>query len=331
MKASGRTIQPPSIATVASQVIRGSVSSAINLFLRGSAAAALLLTAAASAQEMEPRAFSPAPIGTNFALAGISHLSGDVSTDPSLPVTNVQGNINIYSLAYVHTFGFLGRSASAGILVPYVRAGVSGNVEEIGEKRADRTGMGDLLMRFAMILIGGPALTPEEFRQRTPTTTFGVDLKMVAPTGQYDSTHLVNIGQNRWAFKPEVGLSQPIGNWFTDGIAGVWVYTDNTNFFGGKTRSQDALYTFQLDAGYEFRPGLWISANGTYYTGGNTTVDGVRNGDRLQSTRYGLTVSMPVATGWSTKFNWSKGLTSRLGGNFEEFTFALQYHWFTPY
>lgn len=306
--------------------------SSINLFLlRGSAAAALLLAAAASAQEMEPRAFSPSPVGTNFALASFSHVSGDVAIDPSLPITNVQANINVYSLGYAHTFGLLGRSASAGILVPNYRAGFSGTVEEIGEKRADRTGTGDLLMRFAMILIGGPALTPEEFAHRTPTTTFGVNLKVVAPTGQYDSTHLINIGQNRWAFKPEIGLSQPIGNWFTDAIAGVWLYTDNTNFFGGHTRSQDPLYTFQLDAGYEFRPGLWVSANGTYYTGGNTTVDGVRNADRLQSTRYGITASAPLGAGWSTKFNWSKGLTSRLGGNFEEFTFTLQYHWFTPY
>lgn len=304
-----------------------SVSSIIAFFLRASATAALFLAAAASAQEMEPRAFSPAPIGTNFALAGLSHLSGGVAIDPSLPITNVQANINIYSLGYARTFGLLGRSASVGILVPYDRAGMSGNVGDVG-KVANRTGMGDLVTRFAMILIGGPALTPEEFQQRTPTTTFGVNLKVVTPTGQYDSTHLINIGQNRWAFKPEVGLSQPIGNWFTDGIAGVWLYTDNTNFFGGQTRSQDPIWTFQLDGGYEFRPGLWLSANGTYYTGGNTTVNGVRNQDRLQSTRYGLTFSVPLGTGWSTKFNWSKSLTTRIGGSFEEFSFALQYFWF---
>ena len=310
----------------ASRVIGCSVNSIISFLLCGSAAA-LLLAATASAQEMEPRAFSPAPIGTNFALAGLSHLSGGVSIDPSLPITDVQANINIYSLGYVRTFGLAGRSASVGILVPYVRAGLSGNVGE-DRREANRTGMGDLTMRFSMILIGGPALTPEEFKQRTPTTTLGVGLKVVAPTGQYDSSRLVNIGTNRWAFKPEVGLSQPIGNWFTDGIAGVWLFTDNTNFFGGRTRSQDPIWTFQLDGGYEFRPGLWLSANASYYTGGQTTVNGVQNQDQQRSSRYGLTFSVPLGTGWSTKFNWSKTLTTRIGGDYEEFSFALQYRWF---
>ncbi|HUL42347.1 MAG TPA: transporter [Burkholderiales bacterium] len=303
--------------------------SLVGYYLGWSAVATLLLAATASAQELEPRAFSPSPIGTNFAAAAFSHLSGDVSLDPSVPITNVKANINIYSLGYAHTFALLGRSASVGLAVPYFRAGVSGNVEEVGPTERDLTGTGDIRMRFAMLLIGGPALTPKEFAHRTRSTIVGVNLKVVAPTGQYDSSKLINIGQNRWAFKPEIGLSQPIGNWFTDAIGGVWVHTDNTNYFGGKTRSQDPLWTFQVDGGYEFRPGLWFSANATYYTGGNTTVNGVRNQDRLQSTRYGFTISAPLSSSWSTKFDWSKGLTARTGGEFEEFTFALQYRWFT--
>jgi hypothetical protein len=289
----------------------------------------LLLAATASAQELEPRAFSPSPIGTNFAVAAFTHASGDVSLDPSVPITNVQANINVYSVGYAYTFGLLGHSANVAIAVPYFRAGVSGNVEEVGQREADRTGMGDIGMRFAMTLIGGPALTPEEFAHRTPGTVLGVDLKVRAPTGQYDPSKLINIGNNRWAFKPEIGLSQPIGNWFTDAIAGVWVFTDNTNYFGGNTRSQEPLYSLQLDVGYEFRPGLWLSANGTYYTGGETSINGVQGQDRQQNTRYGITASAPLGTGWSTKFGWSKGLATRIGGSFEEYTFALQYYWFT--
>jgi len=311
--------------------VRGRSASYLVVFLlRWSAAATLLLvTAAASAQELEPRAFSPSPIGTNFAVAAFSHASGDVSLDPSVPITNVQANINVYTAGYAHTFGLLGRTANVALAVPYFRASVSGDVEEIGQREVNRTGIGDIGMRFAMILIGGPALTPEEFAHRTPSTVLGVDLKVRAPTGQYDSSKLINIGQNRWAFKPEIGVSQPIGNWFTDAIAGVWLFTDNTNYFGGKTRSQDPLYSIQLDTGYEVRTGLWISANATYYTGGETSINGVQGNDRQKSTRYGITASAPLGSGWSTKFSWSKGLTTRIGGDFEEYTFALQYLWFT--
>jgi len=35
----------------------------------------------------------------------------------------------------------------------------------------------------------------------------GASLSVVAPTGQYVDSRFVNIGMNRWAFKPEVGLT----------------------------------------------------------------------------------------------------------------------------
>ncbi|HYA19623.1 MAG TPA: transporter [Burkholderiales bacterium] len=293
--------------------------------------AASVLSTSASAQELEPRAFSPSPIGTNFALAAFTHLDGDVSLDPSLPITNVHANINAYTVGYAHTFALLGKQTSVALALPNVRAGVTGDVAEVGEREADRTGIGDLGLRFAMNLLGGAALTPEEFAHRTPGTIVGIDLKIRAPTGQYDPSKLINIGSNRWAFKPEIGISQPIGKWFVDAIAGAWVFTDNNNFFGGKRRSEDPLYSLQLDAGYEFRPGLWLSANGTYYTGGETSTNGVQGGDRQQNTRYGITASAPLGAGWSTKFSWSRGLTTRIGGNYDEYTFALQYRWFTRY
>ena len=314
-----------------SRIIGISVRFVITFFLVLSEAAALLLAAEASAQELEPRAFSPSPIGTNFAVAAFTHASGDVSLDPSVPVTNVQANINVYTAGYAHTFELLRRQANVAIAVPYFRAGVTGDVAEVGQKERDLTGMGDIGIRVGMLLVGGPALTPEEFARHKSSTIVGVDLKVRAPTGQYDPSKLINIGQNRWAFKPEIGISQPIGKWFTDAIAGVWVFTDNNNFFGGKRRSQEPLYSLQLDAGYELRPGLWISANGTYYTGGETSINGVQGQDRQQNTRYGITASAPLGSGWSTKFSWSKGLTTRIGGSFEEYTFALQYRWFTRY
>ena len=39
---------------------------------------------AAGAQELEPRAYSPAPIGTSFLLAGFGRSEGGIMFDPSL-------------------------------------------------------------------------------------------------------------------------------------------------------------------------------------------------------------------------------------------------------
>jgi hypothetical protein len=279
------------------------------------------------AQDMEARAYSAAPVGTNFALGGWAHSYGGASLDPSLPITNVDARIDTWVAGYSHSFGLAGNLTSLALVVPYARANVTGDVGE-SSRGVHRAGLGDVRMRFAMNLIGNPAMTPAQFAQRTPTTVAGISLSVVAPTGQYDSSKLINIGSNRWAFKPEIGLSQPIGNWFVDLAAGVWMFTENNDFFGGNTRKQDPIYSYQTHIGYNFRPGLWLAADGTYYTGGETTLNGVAKHDLQENSRYGMTLSVPFAQGWSTKLAWSRGLSTRIGSDFTTYSLFVQYRWF---
>jgi hypothetical protein len=281
----------------------------------------------AHAQEMEPRTYSAVPVGTNFAVFDYSRSSGDVSFDPSLPITNVQARINLFSLGYSHSFGIAGHTATMAVSVPYASADVNGDVARVAEHQY-RSGMGDVRFRFAMNVLGDPAVSPEEFLRRAPSTILGVSLSVVAPTGQYVPARLINIGANRWSFKPEVGLSQPFGNWFMDGAAGVWLFTDNNDFFGGHRRSQKPMPTFQLHGGYTWRPGLWLAADVTYFTGGRTSVNGAEDQDVQISVRYGVTLSVPLTKTWSAKLAWSRGLETRVGGNFQTVSVALQYRWF---
>ncbi len=123
-------------------------------------------------------------------------------------------------------------------------------------------------------------------------------------------------------------MSQPLGDWFADAAVGAWVYADNTDFFGGNTRSQEPLWAFQVHGGYNFRPGLWLAADATYYTGGETSLNGVAKDDALASARYGLTLSVPLADGVSVKATWSTGLITRGGGDFDTVGLVLQYRWF---
>jgi hypothetical protein len=161
---------------------------------------------------MEPRAYSNAPIGTNFVLAGYGNSSGEVSLDPSVPITDIDAKIHNGTVGYSRFFSLLGRTASAGLLLPYFDANITGNVGEEA-REVNREGIGHMRFRVAINLLGGPALTAEEFAKRMPDTTVGLSLSVIAPTGVYASKYLINIGTNRWAFKPEIGLAQPIGNW----------------------------------------------------------------------------------------------------------------------
>jgi hypothetical protein len=288
---------------------------------------ALLAARGGQAQDMEPRAYSAAPIGTNFLLGGYAHARGDIATDPSVPIENLKAKVDTALAGYSRTFALAGQTASAAVLLPYAWGTFSGDVQD-QNREVTRSGIGDLRLRLAASLLGGPALTPEEFARREPGTTLGASLTLVAPTGEYHPQHLINIGSNRWAIKPELGMSQPLGNWFADVAAGVWFFTDNTQFFGGNDRSQAPLWSFQAHAGYNFRPGLWLAGDVTYYTGGESSINGVDKHDTLANSRYGLTLSIPLADSVSVKLAWSTGLTSRGGADFDTVGLVLQYRWF---
>jgi hypothetical protein len=300
--------------------------------------AALLIAGASSdvfAQELEPRAYSPSPVGVNFLGLGYLRSTGGVAVDPSLPLDNVDAEVNAASLAYARTFGLFGRSASIGFVLPYSQADVSGDVSGVlspdgleRQRSVTRTGWADPRLRLAVNLFGGPALDREEFAAREPSTAVGASLVVVAPLGKYDADRLINLGSNRWAFKPEIGIYQPLGPWSLELSGGVWFYTDNDDFIRGFRREQEPIATLQAHVGYTFRPGLWLAADATYYTGGQTTVDGVRKADRQENTRFGLTLSLPVAQGHSLKLNWSEGVTERIGTSFTTFGVTWQYTWF---
>jgi hypothetical protein len=291
----------------------------------------VVLLAAASdgeAQELEPRAYSASPVGLNFALLAYGRSTGEILFDPALPLTDVEAHLNAGVLGYATTFEVFNRLASAALALPYVWGDVAGNVGEIDRREVSRSGPGDARLRFAINLIGDPAMTPAEFARRTPRTTLGASLVIVGPAGEYMSEKLVNIGANRWAFKPEVGLSHPVGRWYFDVYAGIWLFTDNDAFFGGVRREQDPLTSFQLHVSYNFRPRMWLAIDGTHYTGGRTTVNGVQNADRQRNTRLGMTFSLPIGRSQSLKFNWSDGASTRFGGDFTTYGVAWQWAWF---
>jgi len=291
-------------------------------------ASVLVFPAAARAQDLEPRAYSPAPVGANFLLASYSYQSGEVLFDPSLPFTDVNAYINAVVGGYGHTFALFGRFASAAVVVPYIFGSVNGNVGEQYTK-ITRSGLGDPRVRFVVNLIGGAAKTPREFFASKPEPSLGFSIVAVVPTGQYSNQKLINVGTNRWAFKPELGLSFPLGRWTLEGAAGVWLFTHNTEAYPGSVdRSQDPLYAFQAHVGYTVRPGLWIAGDWTYYAGGKTYSDGVPSDTRQANTRAGITASVPLGKGHSVKLSAASGVSSRVGSRFDTYGIAYQFLWF---
>lgn len=275
----------------------------------------LLACTCASAQEMEAQSYSDEPAHINFVAVGYLRSDGSVLFDTSAPISDVQARIDSLSAVYGGTATVFGRTGSFAFVAPYVWADVSGNVGETS-RTAVRSGPADLRMRVAMNLLG----------QRSRPLV-GASLTIIAPTGQYDSSKLINIGSNRWSFKPEIGLALPHGRWLFETSLAAWFYTDNDAFFGGKRRQQEYIAAVQAHVSYSFRPGWWIAGSSTYYRGGRSTVGGIENDDVQGNSRAGVALSAPLTAHQSLKFAWSSGVTTRFGGDFDTWGVFWQYAW----
>lgn len=286
--------------------------------------------AQAFAQEMEPRAYSPSPVGANFFVSSYSWSSGGVLTDPALPIKDVQADVQGLTLAFGHSFSLFGRQALATGGIPYVFADVSGQVfEERGT--VERTGPGDLRFRLAVNLRGVPAMTPREFAASKRRTIVGASFSVGAPTGQYFNSKLINIGTNRWSFKPEVGVSIPKSHWDFDGYVGATFFTGNDSFYpGGASRTQDAVLSIQGHASYSFQPRLWVAVDGTWYYGGVSRVDEGTPSSTLNNSRLGVTLSLPVGKRYSAKVAYGSGVVARTGTDFNTVAVAWQVLWLSP-
>jgi hypothetical protein len=286
----------------------------------------VLAPTSAQSQQLEPRAYSPGPIGLNFVGITSIYSSGGIVTDTASPLQNVDAEVTSAVPFYARTFNLFDHLASITVAAPYGWATVKGDVQETTHS-VDRSGMLDPQVRFAWNLIGGPALTLAEFRQHKPQTTLGMSFTTVIPVGQYDGTKLVNLGTNRWAYKPELGWSHPVGKWTYELAAGVWIFQSNKDYFGGHVRDQDPLAAYQAHVVYNFRPNLWAAIDFTYYAGGTTTIDGLGKDDRQGNTRGGVTLAIPIKQTQSVKLAWAQGVSTRVGSSFQTIGLTWQYLW----
>ncbi len=220
-----------------------------------------------------------------------------------------------------------GKGAKFAVGGSYTDFSAQGLVE--GEpKGRDDQGFTDPGFKLSVNLLGSPALKLSEFKNYHQDLVLGVSLGVTAPWGEYDSDRFLNLGFNRWAVKPGIGVSKMLGRWIVEGSAAVALFGDNTDFNGGQTRKQDPLVSLQVHTIYRIKPGgLWASFDATYYEGGATTVDQLQKDDGLSNYRLGATLALPVNRRNSIKLYASAGTNSRRGSEYDLVGIGWQYRW----
>lgn len=277
-------------------------------------------------QDLEPRVYANVPKDLNVAALGYAYLDGNVVTDPSLPISEFKIQSHNVLATYVRTFGMANKLARVQVALPY--SFMDGHAIANGTLlTGSRTGFGDAKVRFGINLLGSPALERSEFRKYEQKTILGVSLVTSVPTGKYYGDKRINIGTNRWAFKPEIGVSKRFSHVYAELYGGMWFYTDNNDFLGKKLE-QKHTYSLQGHASYYFKNSMWLGFNTNWFFGGKTVIDDVSDDSEIDNWRIGTTFSTPIAKGQSLRFQYHIGAYTNNGLNYYALTAAYQYSFF---
>ena len=285
-----------------------------------------LAAAVCDGQDLAPRAYVITPAHSNAVILTYNFSDGGLLFDNSIPITDATARLNVPIFSYYHSLSFFGRSANITASLPYGEGHFSGKLMD-NETKLYRSGLLDSFYRFSVNIKGGRAMSVREYQSWHQRLILGVSLKVVAPTGQYDPTKLVNNGSNRWAFKPEFGYSERWGHWVVDAYAAVWFFTANPEFWsknmffpGVRSQTEAPVGAFETHLSYDIKPRLWASLDGNFWFGGRTTVNGITNVNTYQkNSRIGATVSVPVTKHQSTKVSYNNGAYVLYGGTTRAF------------
>lgn len=279
------------------------------------------------AQFTDPRTYDNTPIGVNQLELAYTYAHSNASIDTSIIVAGAKFNLNQGAITYTRLFSFFGRVAWVDASVPL--AGLDGSITGTNIQGATN-GAGDSSYEFAMLLKGGPALSVKKFGSYKPTTTIGVSLTVTAPTGLYRSEKILNLGSDRWSFKPEFAVSHPFGpkqKWEIDGYANAYFYTDNTSYHGVEVLRQQPLPGLEAHLSYSFTSSVWASLDARYSFRGDTFVNGVNQNDGQQNFALGSEVNVSVNPRNSLVFEFAKALVHQNGSAYTGIAVKYIYSW----
>lgn len=261
------------------------------------------------AQDLEPRRWSHLPVGINAVGIGTSYLDGDIFVDPVLEIEDANTQVLGFGGVYLRSFDFFGKSARFDLRVPYVNGRWEGILQG-RQASTRRQGFGDPRLRVSVLLWGGPALSKKEFAQAPKSNTIvGAAFSLGLPWGEYEPERLINIGNNRMVFRPQLGVTHTRGKWTYELTGSAFIYGDNDEFSGDRRLKQDPIWAIQGHVIYTFRPGLWASFSSAYGAGGESSVDGVSRNNKVGNWLTSLAVGIPINRQQGMKLTWLRTRT----------------------
>lgn len=250
------------------------------------------------------------PVGTNVLAASYGFSTGDVLFDPVLRIDDATLELHTAVVTFNRYFGLFGTTARVDFVLPF-QSGLWEGLLDGAPASREIDGLADPILRFSVNLLGAPALQGKEFlehRKAHPTTTaVGAALAVRFPLGQYDSDRLINLGQNRFAFEPQLGVVHTRGLWSYELTGSAFLYTENDDFFGGNQLEQDPLLAVQAHVVRSFESRSWVSVGAAYGWNGESEINGESKEDERSNLLYGLAGGMPIGERQGVRLTYIRG------------------------
>jgi len=189
------------------------------------------------------------PIRLHVPVAEFQGESGKTLTtlrsfDPTLLLENAKMDMDSRIGQYIRTFELFDKSARIDLTQAHLNAEWKGLLNGAPVSTA-RNGWSESFIRLAINLYGAPPLSGKDYAayraKMDVETIVGAGLAVRLPTGQYMDDKLINLGENRFVFRPQLGVLHTRNHWTVEGTAEVAFYTDNDDFFNGKRLEQKPL------------------------------------------------------------------------------------------
>jgi hypothetical protein len=201
-----------------------------------------------------------------------------------------QADLDIHSFptTFFHTFSLGDKWAQLLLMLnpTQVKGTLLSDSIDLPFNQVNSAGFSDGFVGLKMGLINAPALKLSDFATRENLFTLSAYLRIWG-LGSYDSGKKFNIGTNRATIEIGAPMAIPLSQnkqsptWL-EVFPSIRFYTDNTDPVGNLDRLEQApLFILENHLTHNFNPKLWASANLRYQFGGETTTDGVANGNDI--------------------------------------------------
>lgn len=229
----------------------------------------------AHALDVEAGDYTALPAGTNLGLVYFQHSTRDslYANGKKVPI-NAGLDANVGLLRGVHFMDIGGYIVDPQFILPFGNLQARNDTSFLG----GASGAGDAILGATVWLVNQPKTD----------TYFGITPWLYVPTGSYDRTKAINLGENRWKFALQAGFITGLSeNVSLDLIGDVTTFGKNREFGAASaTMSQNPLYQAQGFLRYKIKPTWDLRLGVSHASGGETSVNDVAQNDKVRTTKF---------------------------------------------